>query len=100
MLAEASFSIKKKKKKDKNPTIYIKFRHFHLLRSTIKEGAFQVAFVVKNSLANAGDMGDTSLIDPLEKGTATHTSILAWRIPWTEKSARLRSIRSQRVRHN
>ena len=38
---------------------------------------------------NAGDIRDTSLIpgqeDPLEKGMATHSSILAWRIPWTEK---------------
>ena len=29
--------------------------------------------------------------DPLEKGTATHSSILAWRIPWTEKPGRLQS---------
>jgi len=38
--------------------------------------------------------------DPLEKGMATHPSILAWRIPWTEKPGRLRSVGSQRVRHN
>jgi len=38
--------------------------------------------------------------DPLEKGTATHSSILAWRIPWTEEPGRLQSIGSQRVRHN
>ena len=37
--------------------------------------------------------------DPLEKGKATHSSILAWRIPWTEKSDRLQSMGSQRVRH-
>ena len=30
--------------------------------------------------------------DPLEKGTATHSSILAWRIPWTEKPVRLQSM--------
>jgi len=36
--------------------------------------------------------------DPLEKGTATHSSILAWRIPWTEEPGRLRG--SQRVRYN
>ena len=30
--------------------------------------------------------------DPLEKGTATHSSILSWRIPWTEKPGRLQSI--------
>ena len=38
--------------------------------------------------------------DPLEKGTATHSSILAWRIPWTEELGRLQSIRLQRVGHD
>jgi len=33
--------------------------------------------------------------DPLEKKMATHSSILAWRIPWTEKPSRLQSMRSQ-----
>ena len=33
--------------------------------------------------------------DPLEEGAATHSSILAWRIPWTEESSRLQSIESQ-----
>ena len=35
--------------------------------------------------------------DPLEKGVATHSSILAWRIPWTEDSGGLQSMGSQRV---
>ena len=38
--------------------------------------------------------------DLLEKGTATHFSILAWRIPWTEESGRLQSMGLQRVGHN
>ena len=38
--------------------------------------------------------------DPLEKGMATHSSILAWRSPWTEKSGGLQSTVSQRVGHN
>ena len=38
--------------------------------------------------------------DPLEKGMATHSSILAWRIPWTEVPGRLQSMESQRVRHD
>ena len=38
--------------------------------------------------------------DPLEKGMAIHSNILAWRIPWTEEPAGLQSIGSQRVRHN
>jgi len=37
--------------------------------------------------------------DPLKKETATHSSILAWRIPWTEEPGRLQSIGSQRVGH-
>ena len=35
--------------------------------------------------------------DPLEKGMATHSSILAWRIQWTEEPGRLQSMGSQRV---
>ena len=38
--------------------------------------------------------------DPLEKEMATHSSILAWRIPWTEEPGRLQSTGSQRVRHD
>ena len=37
--------------------------------------------------------------DPLERGMATHSSILAWRIPWTEKPGGLQSMGSQRVGH-
>ena len=50
----------------------------------------------KESTCNAGDLG---LIlgqeDPLEKGKVTHSSILAWRIPWTEEPGGLQSMRSQ-----
>ena len=38
--------------------------------------------------------------DPLEKGKAIHSSILAWRIPWTERPGRLNFVGSQRVRHD
>ena len=38
--------------------------------------------------------------DPVEKGMATHSSILAWRIPWTEEPGGLQSMGSQRVGHN
>ena len=38
--------------------------------------------------------------DPLEKGMATHSSVLAWRIPWTEEPGGLSSTGSQRVRHD
>ena len=37
---------------------------------------------------------------PLEKGMATHSSILAWRIPWTEELGGLQSMGSQRVKHD
>ena len=38
--------------------------------------------------------------DPLEKEMATHSSILAWKIPWTEEPSRLQSMGSQRVGHD
>ena len=38
--------------------------------------------------------------DPLEEGMATHSSVLAWRIPWTEEPRGLQSMGSQRVRHD
>ena len=38
--------------------------------------------------------------DPLEKETATHSTTLAWKIPWAEEPGRLQSTRSQRVRHD
>ena len=55
----------------------------------------------KESACKAGDP-DQSLDqeDPLEKGTATHSSILPWKIPWTEKPGRLQYIGSQRVRQD
>ena len=38
--------------------------------------------------------------DPLQKEMATHSSTLAWKIPWMEESRRLESMGSQRVRHD
>ena len=67
-------------------------------------GASQMVLVVKNLPVNAGHIRDTSSIPglgrSLEKGTATHSRILAWRIPWTEESDRLLFVRSHRVGHN
>ena len=45
----------------------------------------EVALVVKNPRANVGDIRDASREDALEKGVATHSSVLAWRILWTEE---------------
>ena len=57
--------------------------------------------VVENLPANTGAVGDESSIpgweDPLEEGIATHSSVLPWRIVWTEKLSRLQSIGLQRV---
>ena len=48
--------------------------------------------MVKTLLPNAGDIRDAALVpgweDPLEEGMATHSSILAWQIPWTEEPGR------------
>ena len=57
----------------------------------------------KEPTASAGDLRDLGLIpdskDFLEKGMATHSSILALEIPWTEGPGRLQFTESQRVRH-
>ena len=44
-----------------------------------------------------GDLGGE---DPLEEGMETHSSILAWRIPWMEETGGLQSMRSKRVGHD
>ena len=55
--------------------------------------------MVKNPPANAQDTRDAGSMpgweDPLEEGTANHSSILAWRIPWTEGPGGLQSMRLQ-----
>ena len=64
----------------------------------------KVVLVVKNPSANAGDIGDMGSIpeseDSLEKGMATPSSVLAWKIAQTEEPGRLQSIGSQRIRHD
>ena len=56
----------------------------------------------KDPAANAGDMREAGSIpgreDPLEEGKATHSSILVWRIPWTEETGGLESVGSQKSR--
>ena len=60
--------------------------------------------MVKNLPAIAGDIRDLGSTpgqkDPLEEGMATHSSVLAWRIPWTEEPGGLQSMGLQRVRHD
>ena len=73
--------------------------NFHL-----KNWASQVAMVVKNLPSSAGDIRDAGSVTgsgrSLEEGMATHSSILAWIIPWIEEFGGLQSIGSQRVRHD
>ena len=61
-----------------------------------------VALVMKNPPANAETketwVQSLGQEDPLEEGMATHSSILAWRIPWTEEPGRLQSMWSQKNR--
>ena len=57
------------------------------------------------SVKNPPEMQETRVLslaweDSLEKGMTTHSSTLAWRIPWTEEPDGLQSMRSQRVRHD
>ena len=62
-------------------------------------------FLVAQTVKNLPAMQETQIRslgqeDPLEEGMATHSSILAWRIPWTEEPGRLQSTGSQRVGHD
>ena len=60
--------------------------------------------VLKNLPPNAGDTGDwvqsLGWEDPLEKEMATHSRILAWKVPWTEELGGLQSMRSERIGHD
>ena len=57
--------------------------------------------MVKNPPTNAGDLRDTGWILGMGRYLgATHSSILAWRIPWTEEPGRPQSIGSQRFGHD
>ena len=63
------------------------------------------ASLVAQTIKNPPTMQETQVQslgweDPLEKGMAIHTSILIWRIPWTEEPGGLQSKELQRVRHN
>ena len=70
----------------------------------MKRWASQMAQQVKNPPANAGDTGDMGSIlgleSPLEEEMGTQSSILAWRIPWTEEPGGLQSMGLQRVGHD
>ena len=71
----------------------------------IPQGVCIWAFLVTQSVKNLPAMQETWVHslgqeDPLEKEMAAHSSILAWRIPWTEEPGGLKSMVSQRIRHD
>ena len=72
---------------------------------TIKERKTKVNSLGGQTVRNLSAMWETQVRFlcwevSLEKGMATHSSILAWRIPWTEEPSRLQSMGSQRVGHD
>ena len=73
----------------------------YLTKESHNIGASLVAQTVKN-LPAVQETWVSSLVqeDPLEKEMATHSSTLAWRIPWKEEPDRLQSMGSQRVGHD
>ena len=64
-------------------------------------GGFPGGTVVKNLPANAGDVGSIPVSGrSLKEEMATHSSILAWKMPWTGEPGRLQSTGSQRAGHD
>ena len=64
-------------------------------------GGFPGGTVVKNLPANAGDAGSIPVSGrSLKEEMAIHSSILAWKMPWTKEPGRLQSTGSQRAGHN
>ena len=76
-------------------TVSLLYLFFFLLDFIISMG--------KESACSAGDTGDVGFIPqeyPLEKDMATHSNIIARKIPWSEEPGGLQSIGSQKIRHN
>ena len=75
--------------------------HAHTHTHTHTHTASLVAQTVKNLPAmQEAQVQSLGQKDPLEKGMASHSSILAWRIPWTEEPGRPQSMGLQRVTHD
>ena len=75
-----------------------------VLYSSVENGLLRGLGGEKNLPSDAGDTGDATsspgLGRSLEEETATHSSILAWEIPWTEEPGELQSMGLQRVGHD
>ena len=89
--------------------VFLLKRHPCQVRPTRDQGqmnlsAGEVVLVVKTLPARARDktgrFPSLGPEDPLEEDMATHSSVLAWRLPWTEEPGGLQSVGSQRVKHN
>ena len=84
---------------DKAPQLMLKAEYVALRRLLLPLLKFSVGSDSKDSACNAGDLDSIpGGEDPLEKGMGTHSSILAWRILWTEEPGRLQSMRLPRAR--
>ena len=75
---------------------------FHFI---CKTSLYKWASLVSQMVKSLPEMQETQVQslggeDPLEKEMATHSSILAWKIPWSEETCRLQSMGSQRVGHD
>ena len=70
------------------------------MKEATLSGRFPSGSAVKEFACNAGATGGLGLEDPLEKEVAPHSSILSWRIPWTEEAGGLQSMGLQRTRHD
>ena len=79
----------------------VQYENVHLVLNISSKGASLVTQMVKNLPAiQETPVQSLGQEDPLEKGTPIHSSILTWRIPWTEEPGGLQSMGLQRVGHN
>ena len=75
--------------------LYIYVNNIHINRASLVAQTVQNLPAMQETRIQSLGQGD-----PLEKGMATHSSILLWRIPWTEEPGRLQSMGLQRFGHN
>ena len=95
------FSIRRTTKKQILPLVHLTFQTAPIRWAAPASMAPLVAQTVKNLPATQKAwVPSLCQEDPLGEGVATHSSIFAWRIPWTEESVRLQSVGLHRVRHN
>ena len=85
--------------------LYKQVEDLHNLTCLKDQSVYCGASLVAQTVKNLPAMQETRIQslgqeDPLEEEVETHSSILAWKIPWTEEPARLQSTGSQRVGHN